>query len=225
MEIDAQTGGLDVRKSASFIRQVIGASISVRHINETQRLKIMPTKKKIPSRKTATKAKPAKTAKKTVRKATAKPAVKKVKRIPDGMTAITPHLVCAGAADAIEFYKRAFNAVEEARLPASNGKIMHAQVRIGGAAVMLVDEMREWGIASPKTLNGSPVSIHLYVDDADATVAQAVEAGAKIVMPLSDMFWGDRYGKLEDPFGHLWSIGTHLRDVSPEEVQQAMEAM
>jgi uncharacterized glyoxalase superfamily protein PhnB len=149
----------------------------------------------------------------------------KTKTIPDGMTAVTPHLICAGAADAIEFYKQAFNAVEEGRMPGPDGKLMHASVRIGGAAVMLVDENAEWGCLGPKTLKGSPVTIHLYVDDADATVAQAVKAGAKILMPLSDMFWGDRYGKIEDPFGHQWSVGTHQRDVSPEEMQQAMQKM
>lgn len=141
------------------------------------------------------------------------------------MTAVTPHLVCAGAADAIAFYQRAFNAVEGGRLPGPGGKLMHAIIRIGDAAVMLVDEMPEWGALGPKSLKGSPVTIHLYVADADATMAQAVAAGAKIVMPLSDTFWGDRYGKLEDPFGHQWSIGTHLRDVSPAEMQAAMAKM
>ena len=147
------------------------------------------------------------------------------KPIPDGMTAVTPHLICAGAADAIEFYKQAFNAVEEARMAGPGGKLMHACVRIGGAAVMLVDENVEWGCLGPKTLKGSPVTIHLYVADADATVAQAVKAGAKVLMPLADMFWGDRYGKIEDPFGHQWSVATHQSDPSPKEMQQAMQKM
>jgi uncharacterized glyoxalase superfamily protein PhnB len=100
---------------------------------------------------------------------------------------------------------------------------MHAVMRIGGAPVMLVDEMREWGALGPKSLQGSPVTVHLYVDDVDAIVARAVEAGAKITMPVSDAFWGDRYGKLEDPFGHHWSVATHLRDMTPAEVHKAAQ--
>jgi len=149
----------------------------------------------------------------------------KVQPIPQGMHSVTPHLVCAGAADAIEFYKKAFGAVEEARLPGPNGKVMHAMIRIGGSAVMLADEMPEWGSLGPKALKGSPVTIHLYVEDADAFVARAAKAGAKITMPVDDMFWGDRYGKLEDPFGHHWSVATHVRDVSREEMAQAMKKM
>ena len=149
----------------------------------------------------------------------------KVKPVPDGMRSVTPHLVCAGAAEAIEFYKKAFGAVEVARLPGSGGKLMHAQIRIGDSAVMLVDEMPEWGALGPKSLKGSPVTIHLYVDDADAFIARAVKAGATVTMPVDDMFWGDRYGKLEDPFGHHWSVGTHVRDVSMDEMQQAMRQM
>jgi uncharacterized glyoxalase superfamily protein PhnB len=147
----------------------------------------------------------------------------KVKPVPDDMHTITPHLVCAGAADAIEFYKKAFNAVEEARLPAPNGKIMHAMIRIEGSVLMLVDEMPEWGTLGPKSLKGSPVTIHIYVPDVDAFVKRAVSAGAKVTMPVADMFWGDRYGKLEDPFGHHWSVATHVRDATPEEIQQAMQ--
>jgi PhnB protein len=148
-----------------------------------------------------------------------------VKPVPEGMHSVTPHLVCAGAADAIEFYKKAFGAVEVARLPGPGGKLMHAMIRIGDSAVMLVDENPEWGMLGPKALKGSPVTIHLYVEDADAFAARAVKAGAKITMPLDDMFWGDRYGTLVDPFGHNWSVGTHIRDVSAEEMQQAMKAM
>ena len=149
----------------------------------------------------------------------------KIKPIPDGMHTVTPHLVCAGASDAIEFYKKAFNAVEEARLPGPQGKLMHAMIRINGSAVMLADEFPEWGSFGPKALKGSSVTIHLYVEDVDAAVARAVGAGAKITMPLEDMFWGDRYCKLEDPFGHQWSIATHVRDVSPDEMREAMEKM
>ena len=147
------------------------------------------------------------------------------KQIPQGMRSVTPHLVCAGAAQAIEFYKKAFGAVEEARLPGSDGKLMHAMLRIGDSQIMLADEMPEWGALGPKALKGSPVTIHLYVDDADAFAKRAAAAGAKITMPVEEMFWGDRYGKLEDPFGHQWSVGTHVRDVSPEEMQRAMKEM
>ena len=147
------------------------------------------------------------------------------KPISDGMHTVTPHLVCAGAADAIEFYKKAFNAVEEGRLPGPQGKLMHAMIRIEGSAVMLVDEMPECGALGPKSLKGSPVTIHLYVGDVDAVVARAVAAGAKVTMPVADMFWGDRYGRLEDPFGHHWSVATHIRDVTPAEMQDAMRKM
>jgi uncharacterized glyoxalase superfamily protein PhnB len=102
---------------------------------------------------------------------------------------------------------------------------MHAMVRIEGSAVMLVDEMPEWGALGPKSLKGSPVTIHLYVEDVDAFVKRAVAAGAKVTMPVADQFWGDRYGKLEDPFGHHWSVATHLRDVTEQEMQQAMKKM
>jgi PhnB protein len=148
-----------------------------------------------------------------------------VKKIPDDMHVVTPHLVCAGAAQAIEFYKKAFGATEEARLPGPDGKLMHALIRINGAAVMLVDEMPQWGALGPKALKGSPVTLHLYVDDVDAFVKRAVGAGAKVTMEVADMFWGDRYGKIEDPFGHSWSVATHVRDVSPEEAQKAMQQM
>lgn len=149
----------------------------------------------------------------------------KVKAIPDGMHSVTPHLVCAGAAQAIEFYKQAFGAVEEGRMPGPDGKLMHAMIRIGGSAVMLVDEMPQWGALGPKALKGSPVTIHLYVEDADAVFERALKAGAKALMPIAEQFWGDRYGKLEDPFGHHWSIGTHVRDVTPEEMKQAIQKM
>ena len=145
-----------------------------------------------------------------------------VKPIPDGMHSLTPHLTCAGAADAIEFYKKAFNAVEEARLPGPQGKLMHAMLRIGDSALMLTDEFPEMGGFGPKSLRGSPVVIHLYVENVDAVVKQAVKAGAKITMPVADMFWGDRYAQLEDPFGHRWSVATHTRDLTPQEIQEEM---
>lgn len=148
-----------------------------------------------------------------------------VKPIPDGLRTVTPHLICADAGEAIEFYQKAFGAVELSRLPGPDGKVMHASIRIGDSVIMLNDEMPQRGIFGPNALKGSPVTIHLYVENADALFAQAVRAGAKVTMPLGDMFWGDRYGKLEDPFGHQWSIGTHTRDVSPEEMQKAMAHM
>jgi PhnB protein len=156
------------------------------------------------------------------------PATKKtssVNPIPEGMHTVTPHLICGSAGDSIEFYKKAFGAVELSRMNGSDGKVMHASIRIGDSVIMLNDEFPEWGTFGPKALEGSPVIIHLYVEDADATFEQAVRAGAKVTMPLADMFWGDRYGKVEDPFGHQWSIGTHIRDVTPEEMQKAMEQM
>ena len=144
---------------------------------------------------------------------------------PEGMHSVTPHLICAGAAKAIDFYKEAFGAVEQARLPGPDGRIMHAAILIGDSTVMLVDEMPEWGALSPQSLNGSPVTIHLNVDNADAFVERAVQAGAKVTMPVADQFWGDRYGKIQDPFGHHWSVAHPVREVSMEEAQKAMQAM
>jgi len=134
---------------------------------------------------------------------------------------LSPHLVCAGAADAIEFYKRAFGAEEMIRIPTDDNKILHAALMINGAMVMLTDENRRYGALSPKALNGTPVVLHLNVPDVDAFVERAVAAGAKIVMPVQDMFWGDRYGQIEDPHGHRWSIATHLRDMTEAELKEA----
>ncbi|WP_118178524.1 VOC family protein [Paraburkholderia phosphatilytica] len=146
---------------------------------------------------------------------------------PETLPALIPHLICDGAAAAIEFYKKAFGATETVRLHAPNGsgKLMHASLQINGATVMLVDEMPEHGSFGPKSLKGTPVVVHLYVKDVDAAFKQAVDAGAKAVMPPTDMFWGDRYGQIEDPFGHRWSMATHLRDVAPEDMQKAMAEM
>jgi uncharacterized glyoxalase superfamily protein PhnB len=138
------------------------------------------------------------------------------------MHTVTPHLICAGAAEAIEFYNKAFNAEELGRMPGPEGKLLHVLIRIGDSAVMLADECPDWGGFGPKALKGFPVTIHLYVEDVDATAAQAVAAGAQITMPVADMFWGDRYGILKDPFGHQWSVATHVRDVAPEELTAAM---
>ncbi|GGI16837.1 MAG: VOC family protein [Oxalicibacterium faecigallinarum] len=148
-----------------------------------------------------------------------------VKPIPENMHSITPHLVCAGASDAIAFYAKAFGAVELARLPGPDGRLMHAMVGIGDSKIMLADAYPEFGSRGPKALGGTPVTIHLYVEDADQTFAQAVAAGATSKMPLEDMFWGDRYGIVVDPFGHEWSIATHKRDLTPEEISKGAEAM
>lgn len=146
-----------------------------------------------------------------------------------GFPTITPHLVVKGAAEAIEFYKRAFGAVERHRMhmgESSDGapKIGHAELQFGDSVVMLADDFPEYGCPAPGE-NGGSVVIHLMSPDVDATFARAVEAGATATMPPADMFWGDRYGKLVDPFGHHWSIATHIEDVSPEEMQKRMEAM
>jgi PhnB protein len=148
-----------------------------------------------------------------------------VRPIPEGMHTLTPHLVCAGAAEAIAFYKKAFGAEEMSRLPGPGGKILHAAVRIGDSVLMLTDEFPDFKSFGPLALKGSPVVIHLYVENADECAARAVAAGAKLTMPVSNSFWGDRYGQFEDPFGHRWSVGTHVRDVTPEEIKQALEQM
>jgi PhnB protein len=147
----------------------------------------------------------------------------KSKPLPRDMHVVSPHLVIAGAAEAIDFYKKAFGAVEKVRMPGKDGKLMHACVQICGSSVMLVDEMPQWGALSPKALKGTPVTIHLYVDDVDAFVDHAVKAGAVVRMPVADMFWGDRYGVIEDPFGHKWSIATPQRELSEPELRAAME--
>lgn len=148
-----------------------------------------------------------------------------VKPIPDGMHTVTPHIICAGAADAIEFYKKAFGAEELMRAPDATGKLMHAAVRIGDSTVMIADEYPNWCSVGPKTLKGTPVTLHLSVENADTFAERASQAGAVVIMPVTEMFWGDRYGVLEDPFGHRWSVGTHVRDVSVEELQSAAKAM
>jgi len=149
-----------------------------------------------------------------------------VKRIPPGMHTITPHIVCADALGAIAFYQKAFGATDATTMLAPNGKLIHGQIRIGDSAVMLMEETAEWGALGPNTLKGSPVTLHIYVQDADAAFERAVQAGATAVMPPADMFWGDRYGVLKDPYGHSWSIAHHVRDMSMEEMQAgAAQAM
>lgn len=145
--------------------------------------------------------------------------------IPQGMTSVTPHLICAGAAEAIDFYKQAFGATESMRLEQPDGRIGHAELRIGEAPLMLADEFPEMNVRSPQTLGGSPVTLHLYVEDVDAFARRAVAAGAKLVRPVADQFYGDRAGSLTDPFGHVWMVATHQEDVSPEEMKRRAAAL
>src|ERR1700704_1150468 len=143
---------------------------------------------------------------------------KPVKPVPDGFTAVTPYLTIKGAAAAIDFYKKAFGAEETYRLNTPDGKVAHAESRIGGAAIMLHDEMPEWKALSPQTIGDTACSLMLYVRDADAVTQRAVDAGATLTMPVADQFYGDRCGGIKDPFGHKWSIATHIEDVSNEEI-------
>ena len=146
-------------------------------------------------------------------------AKKLVRPTPKGYHTATPYLVVRGAAQAIEFYKRAFGAEELARMPAPDGRtVMHAELKIGDSIVMLADESPGMGCRSPESLGGSTASLHLYVKDVDAAFKRALAAGAQARMPVADMFWGDRYGKVADPFGHEWGLATHKEDLSPEEI-------
>lgn len=147
-------------------------------------------------------------------------ATPKVRPIPEGMNTLTPHLTCDGAIDALEFYKKAFGATEMMRIQSPDGKLMHACLKIGSSAVMLADEMPGCS-EGPKTLKGTTVTLHLYVEDADAFVDRAVTAGAKLIMPVTEMFWGDRYGQVEDPSGHRWAVATHVRDLTEDEIREA----
>jgi PhnB protein len=149
----------------------------------------------------------------------------KVKPIPDGYHTVTPYLTIKNAAAALKFYKKAFGAVEIMRFTDPSGKkIGHAEIRIGDSPIMLSDEFPEMGGRSPQSLGGSPVSIMLYVKDVDGLTAQAIAAGAKVLRPVEDKFYGDRIGSVEDPFGHVWHIGTHKEDVSPEEIRKRAAA-
>jgi PhnB protein len=144
-----------------------------------------------------------------------------IKPIPSGFHTLTPHLVVKGASKAIEFYKKAFGAQEIGRLTAPDGKtVMHADLKIGDSHVFLADEFPEMGCRGPESVGGTSVTIHMYVEDVDAAFNKAVAAGAQVRMPVSDMFWGDRYGVLADPFGHAWSIATHKEDLSPQEIRK-----
>jgi PhnB protein len=148
-----------------------------------------------------------------------------VKPIPPGYHTVTPYLTVKGAAQAIEFYKRAFGAQEVERMPGPDGKsVMHAELKIGDSIVMLSDEFPQMGTRSPQTLGGSSGYLFLYVSDVDAAFKRAVDAGAKATMPPADMFWGDRFAKVSDPFGHEWGMATHKEDLSPEEIRKRGQA-
>ena len=156
----------------------------------------------------------------------ARRAKKKVSPIPRGYHTVTPHLVCRGAADAMAFYQKAFGAREIMRMSMPGGGIAHAEMQIGDSRIMLGEEMPQMGAAAPPTIGGSPVNIFLYLKDVDTVFAQAKAAGATVDMPPTDMFWGDRYAKLTDPFGHKWAMATHIEDMSPKEMaRRSAEAM
>jgi uncharacterized glyoxalase superfamily protein PhnB len=149
----------------------------------------------------------------------------KVNPIPEGMHTITPHLCVKGAAQAIEFYQKAFNAEEICRVPSPDGgMLIHSAVKIGDSVLFIYDEVPQMGALGPKSIGGTSVRIHLYLEDVDAIYDQAVKAGAEVVMPPADQPWGDRYGVLTDPFGHSWGLATHKEEVSPEELTRRFEA-
>jgi PhnB protein len=147
-----------------------------------------------------------------------------VKPIPDGYHAITPNLVCRNAAQAIDFYKTVFGATETVRMPGPGGKIMHAELKIGDSTLFLNDSMSQTGPAEPQAGSSNPTYLHLYVADVDTVFERAVKGGSRVEMPLQDMFWGDRYGKLTDPFGQQWSIATHIEDVGREDMKRLQDA-
>jgi uncharacterized glyoxalase superfamily protein PhnB len=147
-----------------------------------------------------------------------------VKPIPDGYHTLTPYMTVRDAARAIDFYKKAFGAVERGVMKGPDGKVMHAELKIGDSVFMLADEFPEYGALSPQSTGGAGMGLHIYLEDVDSAFDRAVQAGANVEMPVSDMFWGDRYGKLADPFGHKWSIATHKRDMSPEQMEEEMKA-
>jgi PhnB protein len=149
-----------------------------------------------------------------------------VKPIPDGYHSVIPYLIVGDGAAAIAFYQQAFEAKVRMRLPRPDGRIAHAELRIGDSLVMLADEARQMGALAPSTVGGTPVSLHLYIENVDAVVERAVAAGAKLLHPAEDKFYGDRLGTVEDPFGHRWHVSTHIEDVSPEEIgRRAAAAM
>ena len=147
-----------------------------------------------------------------------------IDKIPKGYHSITPVLIVKNGAEAIEFYKNGFGVEERCRMKSPDGRVAHAELKLGDSVFMLSDEYPEMKCHSPKTIGGSPVSMYVYVDDVDSVFNKAISAGAKVLDPVKDQFWGDRHGRLEDPFGHLWSIATHKKDLSEEEMKKAAEA-
>ena len=147
-----------------------------------------------------------------------------VKPIPDGYSSVTPYLIVSGAAQALDYYKMAFDAQEVMRMPSPDGKIMHAELQIGSARIMLADEVPQMGHKSPQTLGGSGVGLMLYVTDVDDTFQRAVSGGATVIRPVINQFYGDRSGTITDPFGHQWTIATHVEDVPEDEMKRRMEA-
>ncbi len=147
-----------------------------------------------------------------------------VKPIPEGYRSVTPYLAVKQAADAIEFYRRAFGAKERMRMPGPDGKIGHAELEIGNSVIMLADEHPDMDFRGPASIGGTSVTLHLYVPDVDATFSKATAAGAKPVRAVEDQFYGDRAGSVRDPFGHVWHIATHKEDLSPEELRRRAEA-
>jgi uncharacterized glyoxalase superfamily protein PhnB len=145
------------------------------------------------------------------------------KPIPEGYHTLTPFLIVRNAARAIEFYKQAFGAQERGVAKGPDGKVMHAELKIGDSVIMLSDEYPEFGSLSPQSVGGSPMGLHIYIENVDAAFDRAVKAGAQVEMPVMDQFWGDRYGKLKDPFGHKWSIATHVKDMSADEMKRSMD--
>jgi len=145
------------------------------------------------------------------------------KAIPDGYHSVTPYLIVKGAANAIDFYKRAFGATEQFRMPTPDGRVGHAEIKIGDSTIMLADESPEMGYRGPQTIGGAAVSLMVYVERVDETFKQALAMGAKELQPLKDQFYGDRSGTVEDPFGHVWTVATHVEDIPPEELSRRAE--
>ncbi|MCG3138469.1 MAG: hypothetical protein HJJLKODD_02334 [Phycisphaerae bacterium] len=149
-----------------------------------------------------------------------------VKRIPDGHYTLTPHLVVQNCKEAMGWYKKALGAEEICQMTTPDGQcIVHAEMKVGNSMFYMCEANPQWGARSPQMLNGTPVTLHLYVEDADAVFNRAVQAGATVTMPLDNAMWGDRYGKFTDPYGHYWSVATHIEDVTPEEMTKRMEQM
>jgi uncharacterized glyoxalase superfamily protein PhnB len=146
-----------------------------------------------------------------------------VRPIPEGFQTLTPHIICRDAAKAMDWYIKAFGAVDLGRHAGPDGKLMHGLMKIGSSMLMLADEFPEMKCLGPKSIGGTAVTMHVYVEDADAVYNRAIAAGGKATMPIADQFWGDRYGVLEDPFGHAWSVATHKYDYTPEQMAAKMQ--